>query len=34
MVYLVFGQGGVRHYPMRSGVGDAVVIVAHNRAAR
>jgi SAM-dependent methyltransferase len=34
MVYEVFGQGGVRHYPMRSGVGDAVVIVAHNRAAR
>ena len=30
----VFGQRAVRHYPLRSGVGDAVVIVAHNQAAR
>ena len=26
----VFGQRVVRHYPLRSGVGEALVIVAHN----
>jgi SAM-dependent methyltransferase len=30
----VFGEGVVRHYPMRSGVGEALVVVAHNQAAR
>jgi SAM-dependent methyltransferase len=29
----VFGQRAIRHYPVSSGVGDAVVIVANNQAA-
>lgn len=33
MVRRVFPEGDVRHYPMRSGVGEAEVIVAHRPAA-